>query len=218
MWYSETQSSVINTPRALTVNGVQHPANIFRVWSEEELEAIGIYSLEIVTPDSRYYNTGANNLEKKSRRNPDGTFSGGVDYYELTYDTTEKNVDDLKSDLILKIKANTGVLIAPSDWMVIRAADGGASMPEAWTTYRSEVRAHGNSLENGVEAFASVQAVKNFQNHEAQEERYVVVENEDGSKSPGSDTEVINIVVDKTYWNWPTAPDAVADPYHVRYL
>ena len=63
-----------------------------------------------------------------------------------------------------------------------------------------------------------MQAVKNFQNHEVQEERYVVVENEDGSKSPGSDTEVINIVVDKTYWNWPTAPDAVADPYHVRYL
>ena len=217
MWYSETLG-IIKTPRALTVNGVQHPANIFRVWSEEELEAIGIYVLEIVTPDFRYYDTGAENFEKKSRRNPDGTFAGGPDYYELTYDTTEKNVENLKSSLMLKIKENVGVLIAPSDWMVIRATDGGTVIPEVWTTYRSEVRAHGNSLENGVEAFASVQAVKNFQNHEAQEERYVVVENEDGSKSPGSDTEVINIVVDKTYWNWPTAPDAVADPYHVRYL
>ena len=210
MWYSETQSSVIKTPRALTVNGVQHPANIFRVWSEEELEAIGIYVLEMVIPDFRYYDTGAENFEKKSRRNPDGTFAGGADYYELTYDTTEKNVDNLKSDLISKIKANTGVLIAPSDWMVIRATDGGTAMPNNWTTYRSEVRAHGNSLENGVEAFASLQAVKNFQNHEVQEERKVSLDSDE--------TIIVDRVVDKTYWNWPTAPDAVSDPYHVRYL
>ena len=209
MWYSETIGT-IKTPRALTVDGVQHPSNIFRAWSAEELEAIGIYSLEIVAPDSRYYDTGAENFEKKSRRNPDGTFAGGADYYELTYDTTEKNVEVLKSNLISKIKANTGVLIAPSDWMVIRATDGGTAMPNDWATYRSEVRAHGNSLENGVEAFASLQAVKNFQNHEVQEERKVSLDSDE--------TIIVDRVVDKTYWNWPTAPDAVADPYHVRYL
>ena len=189
MWYSETLGT-IRTPRALTVNGVQHPANIFRVWSEEELEAIGIYVLEIVTPDFRYYDTGAENLEKKSRRNPDGTFAGGADYYELTYDTTEKNVEVLKSNLISKIKENTGALIAPSDWMVIRATDGGTAIPEAWTTYRSEVRAHGNSLENGVEAFASVQAVKNFQNHEVQEERYLSTYDDEGVETIGPDTHI----------------------------
>ena len=209
MWYSETLG-IIKTPRALTVDGVQHPSNVFRAWSKEELEAIGIYSLEIVVPDSRYYDTGAENFEKKSRRNPDGTFAGGADYYELTYDTTEKNVDNLKSDLISKIKEHTGVLIAPSDWMVIRSADGGTAMPADWTTYRSEVRAHGNSLENGVEAFESLQAVKNFQNHEVQEERKVSLDSDE--------TIIVDRVVDKTYWNWPTAPDAVADPYHVRYL
>ena len=217
MWYSETLG-IIKTPRAITVGGVQHPSNIFRAWSKEELEAIGIYSLEIVTPDSRYYDTGAENFEKKSRRNPDGTFAGGADYYELTYDTTEKNVDDLKADLIAKIKANVGALLSSSDWMVVRAADGGTAMTEAWTTYRNEVRAHGNSLENGVEAFASVQAVKNFQNHEVQEERYLSTYDDEGNETIGPDTETVTRIVDKTYWNWPTAPDAVADPYHVRYL
>tara|TARA_R100001163_G_scaffold33751_1_gene26114 strand:+ start:431 stop:1060 length:630 start_codon:yes stop_codon:yes gene_type:complete len=209
MWYSETIGT-IKTPRALTVDGVQHPANIFRVWTAEELEAIGLYSLEMVTPDMRYVDTGAETLTKKDRRKPDGTYAGGADYYELTYATTEKNVDDLKADLIQKIKANVGSLLAPSDWMVIRAADGGTAMPEAWTTYRNEVRAHGNSLENGVEAFASVQAVKNFQNHEVQEERKVDLDSDE--------TVIVDRTVDKTYWNWPTAPDAVTDPYHVRYL
>ena len=37
MWYSETLGT-IKTPRAITVDGVQHPSNIFRAWSKEELE------------------------------------------------------------------------------------------------------------------------------------------------------------------------------------
>ena len=197
MWYSETIGT-IKTPRALTVDGVQHPSNIFRAWSKAELLGIGIAPARVEVPDSRYYNTGAESY----------TFADGE--WVIAYATTEKNVDDLKADLIAKIKANVGSLLAPSDWMVIRAADGGTAMPNDWTTYRSEVRAHGNSLENGVEAFASLQAVKNFQNHDVQEERKVSLDSDE--------TIIVDRTVDKTYWNWPTAPDAVADSYHVRYL
>jgi len=205
MWYSETIGK-IRTPRALTVNGIQHPSNIFRAWSSQELADIGIYPARVETPDSRYWNTGAESY----------TFTDGE--WVISYDTTEKNVDDLKADLIAKIKAHVGSLLAPSDWMVIRAADGGTAMVEAWTTFRNEVRAHGNSLENGVEAFASVQAVKNFQNHEVQEERKVSTYDDAGVETIGPDTETVTRTVDKTYWGWPSAPDAEVDPYHVRYL
>jgi len=101
--------------------------------------------------------------------------------------------------------------------MVIRAADG-TDVPEAWTTYRSEVRAHGNALESSIDSFASVQAVKNFQNTEVQEERYLSTYDDEGNETIGPDTHIVNRTVDKTYWNWPTAPDAEVDPYHVRYL
>ena len=197
MWYSETFGT-IKTPRALTVDGVQHPANIFSAWSKAELLGIGIAPARVEVPDSRYYNTGAESY----------TFTDGE--WVISYETTEKNVDDLKADLIAKIKANVGALLAPSDWMVVRQADGGKAVPEAWATYRSEVRTHGNSLESGVEAFASLDAVKNFQNHEVQEERKVDLDSEE--------TETVTRTVDKTYWGWPEAPDEVADPYHVRYL
>ena len=205
MWYSETLGT-IKTPRALTVDGVQHPANIFKAWSKAELLGIGIAPARVEAPDSRYYNTGAESY----------TFTDGE--WVISYETTEKNVDNLKADLIQKIKANVGALLSSSDWMVIRAADGGTAMPEAWTTYRNEVRAHGNSLENGVEAFASVQAVKNFQNHEVQEERKVSTYDDEGVETIGPETETVTRTVDKTYWGWPTAPDAKVDPYHVRYL
>ena len=205
MWYSETFGT-IKTPRALTVDGVQHPANIFRAWSKAELLGIGIAPARVEVPDSRYYNTGAESY----------TFTDGE--WVISYETTEKNVDDLKEDLIEKIKANVGALLSSSDWMVVRQADGGKAVPEAWATYRSEVRTHGNSLESGVEAFASLDAIKNFQNHEVQEERYLSTYDEEGNETITRNTETVTRTVDKTYWGWPEAPDAEADPYHVRYI
>lgn len=205
MWYSETIGT-IKTPRALTVDGVQHPANIFRAWSKAELLGIGIAPARVEAPDSRYYNTGAESY----------TFTDGE--WVISYATTEKNVDDLKADLIAKIKAHVGALLSSSDWMVIRQADGGKAVPEAWATYRSEVRTHGNSLESGVEAFASLDAIKNFQNHEVQEERYLSTYDDEGNETITRNTETVTRIVDKTYWGWPEAPDAEADPYHARYL
>ncbi len=41
MWYVDT-IGLIRTPRGITKDGVQHPRNIFRLWSKEELAAIGI--------------------------------------------------------------------------------------------------------------------------------------------------------------------------------
>ena len=205
MWYSETLGT-IKTPRALTVNGIQHPSNIFRAWSSQELADIGIYPARVDAPDSRYWNTGAESY----------TLTDGE--YVISYASTEKDVAVLKKELIEKIRANVGSVLAPSDWRVIREADGGTAVSDDWKTYRNEVRAHGNSLESGVEAFASVAAVRNFQNHAVQEERKLSTYDADGVETIGPETETVNRTVDKTYWGWPTAPDAKVDPYHVRYL
>ena len=205
MWYSETFGT-IKTPRALTVNGIQHPSNIFRAWTKPELLAIGIAPARVETPDSRYYNTGAESY----------TFTDGE--WVISYATTEKDVADLRKALIEKVKAHVGALLAPSDWRVIREADGGTAMSDEWKTWRNEVRAHGNSLESGIEAFASVDAVRNFQNYAVQEERYLSTYDDEGVETIGPETETVDRTVDKTYWGWPTAPDAEVDPYHVRYL
>jgi hypothetical protein len=205
MWYSETLGT-IKTPRALTVNGIQHPSNIFRAWSAEELADIGIYPARVDAPDSRYWNTGAESY----------TLTDGE--YVISYASTEKDVASLKTQVIEKINAHVGSLLSSSDWRVIREADGGTAVSDDWKTYRNEVRAHGNSLESGVEAFASVEAVRNFQNHAVQEERKVSTYDSEGVETIGPETETVNRTVDKTYWGWPTAPDAKVDPYHVRYL
>ena len=205
MWYSETFGT-IKTPRALTINSIQHPANIFRAWTKAELLDVGIAPARVDAPDSRYYNTGAESY----------TFTDGE--WVISYATTEKDVEQLKTNVISKISANVGSLLSSSDWRVIREADGGAAMSDEWKTYRNEVRAHGNSLESGVEAFASVDAVRNFQNHPIQEERKVSTYDDEGVETIGPETETHDRTVDKTNWGWPDAPDAEVDPYHVRYV
>ena len=205
MWYSETFGT-IKTPRALTINSIQHPANIFRAWSKAELLAVGIAPARVDAPDSRYWNTGQEAY----------TFTDGE--WVISYATTEKDVEVLKAGVTEKISAHVGSLLSSSDWRVIREADGGTAMSDEWRTYRNEVRAHGNSLESGVDAFASVDAVRNFQNHAVQEERKLSAYDDAGVETIGPETETYDRTVDKTYWGWPEAPDAEVDPYHVRYI
>ena len=204
MWYSETLG-MIRTPVELTINGSTYPRQIFRQWSKPKLAELGIRPARIETPDVRYYNTGAESYNLIGEE------------WVVTYATTEKDVESLKAQLIEKIKAHVGSTLNSSDWRVLREADGGTAMTDEWKTYRNAVRLHGNTLEVGIESFASVQAIKNFQNHEVIEVRYVVVYDNEGNSSPGSETEEINRVVDKTYWDWPVAPDAIPDPYHVEW-
>jgi len=205
MWYS-TQFGTIKTPRALTVDGIQHPANIFRAWTKAELLDVGIAPARVEAPDSRYWNTGRESY----------TFTDGE--WVISYESTEKDVEQLKEQLTSKISAHVGSLLSSSDWRVIREADGGTAMSDEWRTYRNEVRAHGNSLESGVEAFASVDAVRNFQNHPIQEERKVSTYDDEGVETIGPETETSDRTVDKTNWGWPAAPDAEVDPYFVRYI
>jgi hypothetical protein len=41
---SGSVTAVYTRPKAITLNGIQHPRSIFTRWSAAELQAIGIYS------------------------------------------------------------------------------------------------------------------------------------------------------------------------------
>ena len=204
MWYSETLG-VIKTPREFMHNGITYPRQVFRKWGKPELAELGIRPARVVTPDRRYFNTGAESYDLV-----DGE-------WVISYAETERDVEQLKENLIARIKSNVGALLSPSDWRVIREMDGGTPMTDAWKTHRNEVRQHGNALESGVESFASIEAVKNFQNHAVIEVRYESTYDADGKETIGPETKDYNREVDKTRWGWPVAPDAEADPYHVEY-
>ena len=202
MWYVDT-IGLIRTPRGITKDGVQHPRNIFRLWSKEELAAIGIKPARFESVDHRYVNSG------------ELTWDTSGEEAVGTYATTDKDADTLKESMTATVRSLAASTLASSDWYVIREAEGGTAAPAEWTTYRADVRTASNDKEAEIAALADMDAVKAYQNHPVVETRKVAEYDDDGNASYGDETEEHNRDVDKTTFGWPTAPDTEEDPAFV---
>jgi len=205
MWYSPSHG-LIKTPRAISKDGFQHPAQIFRLWSKAELANIGFHPARLSVADHRYYNTSG----------AEYNFDDRTSEWVVSYGSSEKNADDLKVQMKKKVKQIASSILTHSDWMSIREHDGGTAMPEDWKTHRAEVRAISNEKEAEINALLDLDAVKAYQNYTIVEVRYLSSYVDD-VETIGPETSSNARDVDQTSWGFPAAPDAEADPYHVRY-
>jgi hypothetical protein len=203
---NNTVAKVIRTPQSVTVNGIQYPRNIFTRWSKAELANIGIKPYREVGVDSRYYWQGQATTEIG-------------DEVVVTYASTERDVADLKKNMKALVKALAASKLAETDWMVVRAAEGGTAVPEAVTAYRVAVREASNTKEAEIEALADLDAVKAYEAKPYVEVRKVKhsVENEDGTvtETYGPETESNNRQISMVTGGWPTDPLAEVDPAFV---
>ena len=149
MWYVDS-IGLVKTPRGVTIDGIQHPRNIFTLWSKADLAAIGIKPASITAVDSRYNNTGALTWDTS------GAEAVG------TYATTDKVAADLKTSMTASVQSQAGSLLSGSDWYVIRETEGGTACPADWTTYRAAVRTESNSKVTAIAALADLDAIKAF--------------------------------------------------------
>jgi len=180
MWHSE-QYGVIRTPRSITKDGIRYPREIFRSSSKAELAELGITPARVETPDQRYHNTGAETL----------TLVDGETV--ISYATTDRDVDQLKTSMKAKVKDIASSSLAKSDWMQHREAEGGTAMSADWKTYRANVRVTSNIKEGEIDALADLDAIKLYEN------------------TPGTPNEDGGIPhVNNVTGGWPNDPDYVA--------
>jgi len=207
MWYVDS-IGLVKTPRGLTIDGIQHPRNIFRLWSKDELAAIGIKPARTIAVDTRYNNTGGITWDTS------GAEAVG------TYATTAKDVAVLKTEMKGTVKSLASSLLVGSDWMHLREGDGGTAMPADWKTYRVAVRSTSNSKETEIDALADLDAVKAYENHPV---TYTRKTYDNAAETWGSPNVTSAATVNKVSWSdegghadsWPTAPDHLADPSFV---
>jgi len=148
---SNTITGLIPKPKAITIGDVQYPHNIFGLWSVAELEAIGIYE---VTVDN------TNLKDKNYYTNTDITYAYASGAATGSYGTaTAKDLDQLKDNHKESINREAYGALQDSDWLVVRAAEGGTAVPSAWTTYRAAVRTKSNDMETLIDAAANVDAL-----------------------------------------------------------
>ena len=176
MWARVKASQVIeiiNGAKAMTIDGTQYPASIFRIWSAADLKAKGLYSYsETGMKDNFYYNMGAISYTVDDDA---GTVVG-------TYSSTAKGMDDvkwtskeisdgdapagattdtvktkgLKTLWIEKIKSQTNSLLQPYDWYSLRKAQAGTAIPSDINTYMNAVRTASAVNEANVSSTANV--------------------------------------------------------------
>ena len=149
MWYVDS-IGLVKTPRGVTIDGIQHPRNIFTLWSKADLAAIGIKPASITSVDSRYSNTGALTWDTS------GAEAVG------TYATTDVDAAALKTTMTDSVQSQASSLLSGSDWYTIREADGGTACPADWKTYRAAVRRESNSKVTAIAALADLDAIKAF--------------------------------------------------------
>ena len=161
-------------PKSLTLGDVNYPSNIFSVWTSSELEAINIY--EVVMD-----NTNFKNQEYYNNTNQTFAFAEGVvtssygtatakplDNVLWTAEEEETNANHVEGTVkksgvrppkLVAVDSQAGGLLQATDWMVVRAAEGGTAVPSDITTWRAAVRTKANAMQVQIGNAADVDAL-----------------------------------------------------------
>ena len=169
-------TKIINNPKSMIIADVQYPAKIFQLWSQEELNQIGIY--EVITDSSNHKDEAyyINTNEEYNFADGQATRSWGTATPKRLNDenAVDENgdpvLDDngvqlinygLKTDKKRIVKQQASGLLAPTDWYVVKASEvADYNVPENITNYRSEVRAKSNEMETQIDACTTVEQLK----------------------------------------------------------
>ena len=165
--------------KGIVVGDVKHPKTIYTLWTESERNAIGIYTVEIddtnqkdetfyINTDITYafgsgkvtgsYGTATakvlNDIKWTQEEIDAGEASSGAD-------TDTVKVRGLKTLYKEKFNSEAVVLLAKTDWYVVKATEVESyNVPSAVTTYRTGVRSKINSMETAIDNCSDVAALE----------------------------------------------------------
>ena len=166
---------IIARPRDMVIDNIRHPRRIFSAWTWDELNAIGIYTVEPATQgDSRFETTSQ----------PTYTFDSSNKKVTTKYTTTDKALDDseakdddgknildddgnkiinygLKTLAKNLCKSQANELIARFNWLVERSIyDSSKAIPDAVKTYVAAIRTDCSDIETAITNASDMTAFK----------------------------------------------------------
>ena len=189
MWALVESGSItkfINSPKGLVIGDVRYSKKIFQLWSKSELEAKGIYEVEMDNSKRKseewYINTNvtyAFGSGKVTGSYGDATAKAHADTLFTAQDETdglgtEGEVKDigLKYNLIRTVKKQAAQILQDTDWYITRKADAGTAVPSSITNHRAAVRTKAAEMETSITNASDTPALQTL---------YTYTEQEDGS-------------------------------------
>ena len=160
MW--QFKERIIKTPVEITIGDVTYPKQIFTKWSKDELAELGITPYEPeATPDQRYY------------------WDNG----------TAKDIEQLKANMVSKVRDTCASLCSKYDWMNHRENDGGQAVAQEIKDYRNALRAESNSKELLIDVITTIDEVILFEATPFTEVRKVKHTSDEGVETYGPELE-----------------------------
>ena len=160
--------------KGITIGDNQYPAAIFSLWTEAERNAIGVYTVEIDytnKKDEEYY-VNTKITYAFSGGKVTGSYGTATAKAIADSDAVDEDGNKLKDEngnqiiyeglkTIKKreIDVQCAGLLAPSDWMYIKAGEEGTTMDSGWKTWRASVRTKCNSMQTQIDNAADVDAL-----------------------------------------------------------
>ena len=160
--------------KGLSIGDTQYPKQIFQ-WSNEELQAIGIYPVRIDGSNKKDENYYINTNIDYAVQDNEVVGSYGTATAKLLEDRNEVDDNDdplLDSDgnqVVTKglktikkemIDQQCAGILAPSDWRVIKAKETATTMDSGWKTWRASVRTKCNSMQTQIDGATNVDELK----------------------------------------------------------
>ena len=157
MWYFNSKQ--IKTPQSMVIKDITYPKVIFR--DSDTLTSLGIKPYREVTPDSRYYHTGAFTLDESG------------DEVVGTYAGAPKDIDSLKTNMLESINSEVASRQGDIDWYWVRESKGGKSIPQEIKDYATTIYSEQDTKESDVNAMTTLDEIIEYQNRSHTEVRKI---------------------------------------------
>ena len=165
----------INNPKSVVIGDVRYPAKIFQLWSQAELNAIGIY--EVITDSTNYKDTAyyINTNEQYNFADDQVTKSWGTATAKRLNDKNAVDEDGnniiedgvqvinygLKTEKKRIVKQQASGLLAPTDWYVVKSTEvADYDIPANILSFRADVRTKSNEMETQIDNCTTVDELK----------------------------------------------------------
>ena len=165
----------INNPKSVVIGDVRYPAKIFQLWSQAELNAIGIY--EVITDSTNYKDPSYYNNTNEQYNFADGqvTKSWGTATAKRLNDENAVDEDGnniledgvqvinygLKTEKKRIVKQQASGLLAPTDWYVVKSTEvADYDIPANILSFRADVRSKSNEMETQIDNCTTVDELK----------------------------------------------------------
>ena len=147
----DTIEEIIVNTTGMLIDGINYPKGLFTLWTDAERKAIGILPVTKASRlDSAYY----------IENNPSYAIeSDGNSVTETITKSADRTLATVKSEQIYGAKETCNMLLAHTDWYVVRKAETSTAIPAKVTAHRTAVRTVYAAVKSAIAGAGDVDAL-----------------------------------------------------------